>query len=139
MILALSERRQIEQRFAMPLDEPDTFPFLARLREDVLLNDSDWNRVCGWLNEALVFLNDQSRPLRSDGATVLDLDADPRTANWLRTINVQRLAGHRMPLWACLRLWWLGRDRKTAPFGNPSDELLETWGFPMSNQYAPCV
>jgi hypothetical protein len=47
---------------------------------------------------------------QKDGTIVIDADADPRNANWLRISVAQRHAGYRMPMWACLWLWWLRAD-----------------------------
>lgn len=70
----------------------------------------------GWFVEALRFVNGPSRTVVAlpDGGIGLDLDADPRNADWLRTVTAHRLMRHHAPLWATLWLWWINHDAPDA-------------------------
>ncbi len=101
----------IERREKVPLDD-NSIPLLAALRANQLLTDDDWNRIKGFLRDALSFLSgpDKSTQHLDDGTIVICPDADPRDADWLRIVRARRLAGYELPGWAALWLWWLRMD-----------------------------
>jgi hypothetical protein len=90
--------------------------FLERLRATGVLDGQDWTNIAQWTVEARAYLAqpDQTVTKGKDGRTILDLDADPRNADWLRIVRVRRLTGAEVPGWAALWLWRLGHDRKPA-------------------------
>lgn len=97
--------------FGRDLDDTSV-AFVARLRARRILTNSDWERVKAWLIEAMEFITGPERTAQRqpDGTTIIDPDADPRNADWLRIAAVHRQAGYRMPMWASLWLWWLRTD-----------------------------
>src|SRR6185295_17095231 len=105
----------ITEQTGRVLDDPSV-DLLGRLRDEGVLDDTDWARIRGWLPEALEFLAGPNETVTKDekGHVVLNLDADPRNADWLRISAAFRKAGHRLPMWAAMWLWWLGHDRDDA-------------------------
>ena len=97
--------------FGRQLDDTSV-AFVAHLRGEHILSDSDWVKVKQWLREAMEFLTgpDRTAVRQPDGAILIDPDADRRNAAWLRISAAQRQAGYRMPMWASLWLWWLRTD-----------------------------
>jgi hypothetical protein len=93
-----------------------SLPFLHRLRDSHILSTADWATITVWIHEARSFLAGPDETLETDssGVPVINLNADPRNADWLRIVRVRRLTGHDIPGWAALWLWWLGHDRATA-------------------------
>ena len=105
--------RVIEKESDVVLDD-DSIGFLAEVRSANLLSDDEWNQIKQFLQEALQFIREQKTVRQTDGAVVMDLDADPRNANWLRIDRANRLAGYVLPMWAALWLWWLRTDTSAA-------------------------
>jgi hypothetical protein len=66
------------------------------------LRDADWMHVLGEIPAALRCLAGPNPTVTSDerGQVVLDLDADPRNADWLRLATAARKARHHLPLWS---------------------------------------
>jgi hypothetical protein len=87
--------------------------FVTLLRHSGILGDEDWSQIIEELRDALRFLARPNRTVARDAEAhlVIDLDADPRNADWLRSASANRLAGHHLPLWSSLWLWRLGHDR----------------------------
>jgi hypothetical protein len=90
-----------------------SLPFLRRLQADKLLSESDWVTIAGWVEDARTFLRgpDHTVELDADGEPIINIDADPRNADWTKIVRVHRLTGCRLPDWASLWLWWLARER----------------------------
>ena len=101
-------------KFAM-LDD-DSGRFLLQLRTHNILTTADWEKLLEWLGQALSFLGDSDDTVSVDpeGDLVIDVDADPRNAEWIGIVRVYRLTGYRIPGWAALWLGWLGHDRGPA-------------------------
>jgi hypothetical protein len=97
------------------LDDPSV-ELLGRLRDERVLDDADWARICVWLREALEFLArpNETATRDKDGRLVINPDADPRNANWIRISAASRQAGHTLPMWAAMWLWRLGHERGAA-------------------------
>ena len=85
---------------------------IAEVRSRNLLTDDEWNQVKTFLKEALTFLSGTQNTAahKADGSIVIDPDADPRNADWIRISAACRLARHSLPNWAALWLWWLRTD-----------------------------
>jgi hypothetical protein len=107
----VAELRQIEKEGNVALDD-DSIRFVGQVRSDNLLRDDEWNQIKEFLGEALRFLSGPKKTAwrEADGTLVIDPDADPRNANWLRIDRANRLAGYVLPMWAALWLWRLRTD-----------------------------
>jgi hypothetical protein len=90
-----------------------SMPLLERLRSDGVLSEHEWSTLMGWVEEARTYLARPNRTVTTDNDNnlVLYLDADPRNADWLQIGRVRRLTKQRIPGWAALWLWQLGRKR----------------------------
>jgi hypothetical protein len=127
----ISELEVVEFENAKMLDD-DSIRFLAEVRDRQLITDDEWARLKVFLKEALVFL---SRPPTTvtrnpDGTTIIDPDADPRNADWLRIHAACNLAHRDLPMWAALWLWRLRTD-KSRIFWRKIGKLAEELGFPV--------
>jgi hypothetical protein len=109
---AVADLRGVMAPFKRELDDPSA-EFLARLRGCGRLRDADWQHILGEIPSALEFLAGPNPTVtRNDrGQPILDPDADPRNANWLRLVAAARKAQHRLPLWAAMWLWQVGHKR----------------------------
>ena len=127
---ALDELTLIMSRLGRTLDDRSV-EFLARLRDSHVLDDGDWRHILEWLPEALAFLAGPDPTATRDeaGRLVLNLDADPRNADWLRITGAYRRAGYRLPMWAAMWLWRLGHDR-SPQFWRKIGSEAEKMGFP---------
>jgi hypothetical protein len=98
-----------------PLDD-DSWSFLLQLRTHNILTAADWERILEWFPQALAFLGESNDAITVDptGEVTIDLDADPREAEWLGILHVYGLTGYRIPGWAALWLLWLAHDRGPA-------------------------
>lgn len=123
----LEQLNQVLSHYDHPLDEPETIPFIAKLRADGVLDDGDWAKILNWLDDAMRFLKLEPGPGQSG---IVNLDADPRNADWIRAVRAQRFAAHRMPGWASLWLWWLGYNREGGPFWPQVARVAEATGLP---------
>ena len=83
----LSELSDIEFDSQRLLDD-DSLRLIAELRSRKLLTEEEWTRIKQFLGEALAFLSGPQKTLThaADGSIVLDPDADPRNADWLRIV-----------------------------------------------------
>jgi hypothetical protein len=96
-----------------------------------LLTDEEWTRIKQFLREALAFLSGPQTTVThaADGSIVLDLNADPRNADWLRISAACHLAKRSLPMWAALWLWWLRTD--TSPrFWDAVGRVAEQLRYP---------
>lgn len=93
--------------------DDQSLEFLARLRAAGTLRDADWQHILGQLPEAVRYLSGLNRTVtRNDQSElVLDLDEDPRNADWIRLAAAARKAQHDIPLWAAMWLWQVGHTR----------------------------
>jgi hypothetical protein len=126
----LAELSDIEFESQRMLDD-ESLKLIAELRSRKLLTNEEWNQIKLFLRKALEFLSGQPKILRqaAHGSTVIDPDLDPRNADWLRISAACRLAGHDLPMWAALWLWWLRTD--TSPrFWNAVGRVAEQLGWP---------
>jgi hypothetical protein len=126
----LSELSDIEFESQRLLDD-DSLRLIAELRSRKLLTDEEWTRIKQFLREALAFLSGPEETLThaADGSIVLNPDADPRNADWLRISAACRLAKRSLPMWAALWLWWLRTD--TSPrFWGAIGRVAERLGYP---------
>lgn len=87
--------------------------FLQRLRHGGVVTGSDWTTVNAWIHEARALHETLDRGVsrHAGGRLSLNLDADPRNADWLKIVRVRRLTGYEIPGWAALWLWRLAQDR----------------------------
>lgn len=127
----MADLQLVLARFEVGLDDSSA-PFLAELRAAGALDDKDWQMVLNFLEEALRFL---SRPnptagSNSTGGLLLDLDADPRNANWLRIVAAQRKAYHRLPMWAAMWLMAIGGHRRGPGFWRTVSRIATRMKFP---------
>jgi hypothetical protein len=126
----LSELSFIEMQHQHILDD-DSLRLIAEARYSNILTDDDWERTKGFLRNALEFLAGPQETLRlgDDGQFLVDSDFDPRKADWLRIDAAQRLARHKIPMWAALWFWWLRMD--TSPeFWRKVGSIAERLGYP---------
>lgn len=127
---ALAELRGVMEPFKRDLDDPSA-EFLARLRAAGVLNDTDWQHILGEIPSALQFLAEPNPTATRDEQRhlVLDPDADPRNANWIRLAAAARRAQHHLPLWAAMWLWQIGHTRATS-FWGVVGRIAEEMQFP---------
>ena len=123
----MQELETVLGRYDHDIDEPETIPFIAKVREKGIISDSEWKDVLRWLDEAMIYLKN-GMPKDKGGA--LMIDADPRNADWPRTVRAQRLAGYRMPLWASLWLWRIGHDREEGTYWKEIGAMAKAMRFP---------
>jgi hypothetical protein len=116
--------------------------FMAELRGAGVLADAEWNQVLEWVRESIEeVLSIPSKrahvdELRNDAdagedltrGAVLLLDADARSADWLRIATTVRKIGYRVPDWAALWVHRLGRERDDA-FWREVTEVAAGRGF----------
>jgi hypothetical protein len=111
--------------------DDDSLRLVAEVRSQNLLTDDEWIKIKRFLTEALEFLSAPQKTVKyaADGGMVLDPDADPRNADWLRITAACRLANRSLPMWAALWLWWLRTD--TSPtFWRKVGRIAERLGYP---------
>jgi HD domain len=127
---ALADLRGVMAPFKRELDDPSA-EFLARLRGCGGLRDADWQHVLGEIPSALEFLAGPNPTLTQDerGQSILDLDADPRNADWLRLAAAARRARHHLPFLAAMWLWQVGHERG-ASFWDVVARIAEQMQFP---------
>ncbi len=123
----IQELQAVLKKHDHEIDEQDTIPFIARIREAGIITDGEWKLILRWLDEAMMHLK-SGPPKGKSGA--LEMDADPRNADWIQIIRAQRIAGYRMPHWASLWLWWIGHDREEGPFWKQIGGIAKTMSFP---------
>jgi hypothetical protein len=121
-----AELARIEKSSKVKLDD-NSLEFLARLRANELLQDDEWERLKGFLRDALQCLrsDDESEPEDED-ESVFCPDADPRNADWIRIVRANRLAGYKMPAWAAL---WRLRTDSSAAFWKKVGKIAKQMGF----------
>jgi hypothetical protein len=111
--------------------DDDSLGFMAQLRARSILTQEEWSRIKQFLRSALEFLsasNDEPKH-DSDRRLVIDPDADPRNADWLRIDAVRRLTGRPLPSWAALWLWQL-RASDPSVFWRKVGRIAKELGFP---------
>jgi len=106
-----AELKSVEEQAGSSLDD-DSIRLLAKVRRRHLVSDQEWERIKGFLRDALAFLStpDRLQVEDEDGRIAVCPDLDPRNANWLQLHAANRLAGRVLPMWAALWLWWLRVD-----------------------------
>lgn len=109
---SLRDLQRVMAEFDVGLDDRSA-EFAATLRDSGSLRNGDWPRILDELRHALRFLatSNQMAAHGSDGRLVINIDADPRNADWLKSVSASRLSGYHLPLWASLWLWRIGRER----------------------------
>jgi hypothetical protein len=125
----VSELSMIEFESGRLLDD-DSLRLIAEVRCRNLLTDEEWTQIKQFLREALEFLSGPQKTLTydADGHLVLNPDADPRNADWIRIAAACRLANSNLPMWAALWLWWLRTD--TSPiFWRKVGQIAERLGY----------
>ena len=125
----MCELQAILTNYDHEIDEPDTVRFIAKVRENGIIGDDEWQEVLRWLDDAMTYLK---KGMHQDkrGALMIDVDADPRNADWIRIVRAQRLAGYRMPHWASLWLWWIGHDREAGTYWKQVGTVAKALKFP---------
>jgi hypothetical protein len=94
-----------------------------------LLTEREWIQIKQFLKNALGFLSTPQPTITTQRLTVIDPDADPRNANWLRIDSACRLAHRALPTWAAMWLWQLRTD--TSPsFWRRVGRIAEQLGYP---------
>jgi hypothetical protein len=126
----VSELSNVEFENKRLLDD-NSLKLIAEVRSRNLLTDDEWIQIKQFLKEALEFLSSPQRTLTysADGRAVLDPDADPRNADWLRIDAACRLANRSLPMWAALWLWKLRTDT-SATFWRKVGRIAEQLGYP---------
>ena len=106
-----SELSMIEFENKRLLDD-DSLRLIAEVRSRNLLTDDEWSQIKQFLRDALEFLSSPQKTVThaADGSVMLNPDADPRNADWLRISAACRLANRSLPTWAPLWFWWLRTD-----------------------------
>src|SRR5437016_1405835 len=109
MTNSAAELAEVMKPFRHELDDDVSVVFLARLREQRLLDDAEWGKIKDWVVDALQFLVAGPPTAFRDehGRLTIDPNADPRNRDWLRLVEVWNRTGHVIPGWAALWLWWL--------------------------------
>lgn len=109
----MQDLQAVLANFDHEFDEPESIHFIAKVRENGILVDHEWQEVLKWLDYAMTCLREKKN---EDKDVPLRIDDDPRNADWIRIVRAQRIAGYRMPHWAALWLWWIGYDREEGTF-----------------------
>jgi hypothetical protein len=125
----VSELSMIELQNGRLLDD-DSLRVVAEVRSRNLLTDDEWIQIKQFLGEALEFLSGRQETVTYEavGRAVINPDADPRNADWIRISAAWRLAKHRLPMWAALWLWKLRTD--TSPtFWRKVSRIAEQLGY----------
>jgi hypothetical protein len=127
---ALAELRSLEQRKRGKIDD-ESVPFLAYLRNGGLLNDEDWLALQAYMADTIVFLRQSAQ---KQGGPI-DVDGDPRNANWIQLVRIFRLTKHKLPGWATL---WLRRlhPNTDAAFWRNVARLADELGLPSTTKPA---
>src|SRR4051794_15155235 len=96
-----SELSMIEMENQRLLDD-DSCRLVTEAYSRGLLTDAESAQIKHLLREALIFLSCAQRTSKDliGGKAFIDLDADPRNADWLRIHAANRLSGHFLPQWA---------------------------------------
>jgi hypothetical protein len=126
----VSELSMVEFESGRLLDD-DSLRLIAEVRCRNLLTDDEWTQIKQFLKKALTFLSGPEKTLTyaNDGHPVINPDADPRNADWIRIAAACRLANRDLPMWAALWLWWLRTD--TSPvFWRKVGEIADRLGYP---------
>jgi hypothetical protein len=134
----VSELSIIEFENRRLLDD-ESIRLVAEARSQILLTDDEWTQIKKFLKEALEYLSGPDKTVsdKADGRTVIDPDADPRNADWLRIDAAFRLAHRSLPMWAALWLWRLRTD--TSPtFWHKIGRIAEQLGYPEFPSKEPC-
>lgn len=132
-----SELSMIEFENRRLLDD-DSLRLIAEVRSRNLLTDEEWSQIKQFLRDALEFLSSPQKTVAhaADGSIVLNPDADPRNADWLRISAACRLANRSLPTWAALWFWWLRTD--TSPlFWRRVGRIAEQLGYPQISSGEP--
>lgn len=127
LVLELSMIEFESQRL---LDD-DSVRLIAEVRSRNVLTDDEWIQIKQFLRKALELLPGPQETVTrdADGRFVIDLNFDPRNADWLRIDAARRLANYDLPMWASLWLWWLRTD--TSPrFWRKVGRIAEQLGYP---------
>jgi len=127
---AAADLRRAMAPFQRELDDQSA-EFLARLRGSGALSDEDWQLILGKIPSALQFLAEPNATAIRDehGRLLIDPDADPRNANWIRLASAARKAQHHLPLWAAMWLWQVGHEQG-ASFWNQVARTAQQMQFP---------
>ena len=102
---AEADLKRVTLPFGFAFDETLSIALMSHLRDEGVFGDEDWQRIQGWLHEAMLFLS-QKRESEHVSTPIMD----PRDVDWQNTVRAWHLAGYRLPRWATLWLWRLGRD-----------------------------
>lgn len=96
-----------------------------------MLGDRDWKTLLGNYADALQYLVARTAVAaqKDQAETAVQLDSDPRNADWLRIVRACKLAGFRLPSWAA---WWLKMD-KDPRFWPRVGEIARSLGYPPWN------
>jgi hypothetical protein len=126
----VSELSVIELENRRLLDD-DSLRLAAEVRYQNLITDDEWIQIKQFLREALEFLSGPQTTVThmADGRILLDHDADPRNADWLRIDAACRLANRSLPMWGALWLWKLRTDTSLA-FWRKVGRIAEQLGYP---------
>jgi hypothetical protein len=111
--------------------DDNSLRLIAEVRGRNLLTDEEWIQIKQFLKEALEFLSGPQKTLThtADGSVLLDPDADPRNADWLRIDAACRLTNRSLPMWAALWLWKLRTDTSRT-FWRKVGRIAEQLGYP---------
>jgi hypothetical protein len=133
----LSELGYIELQNQRLLDD-DSLKLLAEVRSQNLLTEREWIQIKQFLKDALQFLSGPQSTMTHtpQGSTVIDPDADPRNANWLRIDAACRLGHRALPMWAAMWLWQLRTDTSPA-FWRRVGRIAEQLGHPKLTSEEP--
>ena len=104
----MGELIAIQRKRKRYLDD-DSIPLLAHLRENDVIDNEAWSAIKAMMGDALNFL--PVKPRKSD---ILNLDSDPRNADWIKIVRVRRACRRQLPGWAGFWLNRLYHDRNKA-------------------------
>jgi hypothetical protein len=126
----ISELSFIEFENSRLLDD-GSLRLIAQVRSRDLLTDDEWVKIKTFLKEALNFLSASETTVKHDDdpRVILDPDADPRNADWIKISAACRLAQRALPIWAALWLWWLRTDT-SPPFWREVGRIAKRLGYP---------
>jgi len=125
-IKPLEDFETITRLYEREIDDPLSLELMARLRAAEVLNDEDWSKVLGCLNDTMAFLAVDDHESTGD---IIDIDADPRNSAWLRILRTNKLTGYNLPHWAVLWLGSIGFERKGEPFWRSVGEVASEMGL----------
>jgi len=109
------ELSALETKCGQTLGDPESKEIIALLRSEGILDDEAWQEALAMYEATLCYLREPDTEDASEDSChdwIINLDADPCNANWIKIVGAWRKIGHKLPDWVSMWLWTLGYERK---------------------------